>query len=102
MEFKKLIRRPELDALRGLFLVLMVMGHLPTTLSDWSNQPIGFISAAEGFVGLSALLVGRIYFAKIFKDERGVWSKLWRRSVRIYVYQLILLALVFTVAASIA
>lgn len=102
MEFKKLTRRPELDALRGLFLILMVMAHLPTSLSDWSNQPIGFISAAEGFVGLSALLVGRIYFGKIFKDERGVWSKLWRRSVRIYVYQLILLALVFTVAAAIA
>jgi len=102
MEIKKLTRRPELDALRGLFLILMVMAHLPTALSDWSNQPIGFISAAEGFVGLSALLVGRIYFGRLFKDERGVWSKLWRRSVRIYVYQLILLALVFTVAASIA
>ena len=102
MEFKKLARRPELDALRGLFLVLMVMGHLPTSLSDWSNQPIGFISAAEGFVGLSALLVGRIYFGKFFKDERSVWRKLWRRSLKIYFYQLILLALVFTVAASIA
>lgn len=102
MEFKKLARRPELDALRGLFLVLMVMGHLPTVLSDWSNQPIGFISAAEGFVGLSALLVGRIYFGKLYKDERAVWRKLWRRSLKIYFYQLVLLALVFTVAASIA
>src|SRR6185503_15363680 len=102
MNSTKPARRPELDALRGLFLILMVMAHLPTQLSDWSNQPIGFISAAEGFVGLSALLVGRIYFGRLFKDERGVWSKLWRRGLRIYVYQLILLALVFTVAAAVA
>lgn len=78
------------------------MAHLPTVLSDWANQPIGFISAAEGFVGLSALLVGFIYSRKITQDERGVWSKLWRRSLRIYIYQLILLALLFTVAATVA
>jgi hypothetical protein len=92
-------RRPELDALRGLFLVLMVMAHLPTQLSDWANQPLGFISAAEGFVGLSAMLVGRIYFRKLMEDEGGVRRKLWKRSLRIYGYQLILLALLFTVAA---
>ena len=95
-------RRPELDALRGLFLVLMVMAHLPTQLSDWANQPIGFISAAEGFVGLSAMLVGRIYFGKLAKDEAGVRTKLWKRSLRIYCYHLILLALLFTVAAGFA
>jgi len=105
MPASKPARRPELDALRGLFLILMVMAHLPTVLSDWANQPIGFISAAEGFVGLSAMLAGLIYFRKIARggdDERGVWSKLWRRSLRIYIYQLILLALLFTVAATVA
>lgn len=95
-------RRPELDALRGLFLILMVMAHLPTVLSDWANQPIGFISAAEGFVGLSAMLTGLIYYRKIMQDESAVWRKLWRRSLRIYFYQLILLALLFTIAAAIA
>ncbi|HEU4982023.1 MAG TPA: OpgC domain-containing protein [Acidobacteriaceae bacterium] len=95
-------RRPELDALRGLFLILMVMAHLPTVLSDWANQPIGFISAAEGFVGLSAMLTGLIYYRKLMQDESAVWRKLWRRSLRIYFYQLILLALLFTIAAAIA
>lgn len=102
MSFSKPSRRPELDALRGLFLVLMVAVHLPTRVSDWANQPIGFISAAEGFVGLSALLAGRIYFGKIAADEHGVWSKLWKRALKIYSYQLILLALLFTIAAAIA
>lgn len=102
MPVSKPARRPELDALRGLFLILMVMVHLPTRISDWANQPIGFISAAEGFVGLSALLAGRIYFGKIWSDEGGVWRKLWKRALKIYSYQLILLALLFTIAAAVA
>lgn len=102
MNSSKPARRPELDALRGLFLILMVMAHLPTVLSDWANQPIGFISAAEGFVGLSAMLTGLIYFRKMDEDEAGVRRKLWRRAFKIYTYQLILLALLFTIAAVIA
>ena len=52
----KLERKPELDALRGLFLVWMTLTHLPTRASDLVNQPFGFVSSAEGFVFLSALL----------------------------------------------
>lgn len=47
-------RRWELDALRGLMLVLMTLTHLPTRLSSPLGQPFGFVSAAEGFVLLSA------------------------------------------------
>src|SRR5277367_5072949 len=61
MKFPKLPRMPELDALRGLFLVWMTLTHLPTHFSDLVNQPFGFISSAEGFVFLSALLVARLY-----------------------------------------
>ncbi|MCU1225207.1 MAG: OpgC protein, partial [Edaphobacter sp.] len=34
-----LARKPELDALRGLFLVWMTLTHLPTRMSDLVNQP---------------------------------------------------------------
>ena len=51
----QLPRKPEFDALRGLFLVWMTLTHLPTRMSDLVNQPFGFISSAEGFVFLSAL-----------------------------------------------
>jgi len=50
MHLPKPQRRPELDALRGLFLVWMTLTHLPTRFSDFVNQPIGFVSSAEGFV----------------------------------------------------
>jgi len=48
-------RLPELDALRGLFLVWMTLTHMPTRFSDFVNQPIGFISSAEGDVPLGRL-----------------------------------------------
>jgi uncharacterized membrane protein len=36
----------ELDALRGLMLVLMTLTHLPTRFSDPAGQPFGWVSAA--------------------------------------------------------
>lgn len=98
----KLERRPELDALRGLFLVWMTLIHLPTRVSDFLNSPIGFVSSAEGFVFMSALLVGHIYTHEIQRDEAGVHGKLLRRSLKIYGYHLVLLFFAFTVAAAYA
>jgi hypothetical protein len=102
MKLPHLERRPELDALRGLFLVWMTLTHLPTRFSDFTNQPIGFVSAAEGFVFISALLVGRIYMRDTLEDATGVRAKLWKRSLQIYAYHLLMLTLLFTVAAAFA
>ena len=98
----KLERKPEIDALRGLFLVWMTLTHLPTHFSDLVNQPFGFVSSAEGFVFLSALLVARLYIRKAAEDESALRAKLWKRALRIYGYHVILLALAFTVAAAFA
>lgn len=102
MKLPHLERRPELDALRGLFLVWMTLTHLPTRFSDYTNQPIGFVSAAEGFVFISALLVGRIYMRDTLNNPLGVHVKLWKRSLQIYTYHLLMLSLLFTVAAAFA
>jgi hypothetical protein len=99
---RSLQRRPELDALRGLFLVWMTLTHLPTHFSDLVNQPFGFISSAEGFVFLSALLVARLYIRQATEDHVGLRNKLFKRTLRIYGYHLVLLALAFTVAATFA
>jgi len=95
-------RRPELDALRGLFLVWMTLTHLPTRMSDLVNSPLGFVSSAEGFVFVSALLVGRLYIRDLFADASVVRVRLWKRSLQIYGYHLLMLALAFTVAAGVA
>jgi hypothetical protein len=96
-------RRTELDAVRGLMLVWIALTHLPTSASSYVNQPFGFVSAAEGFIFLSALFTGRIYFRMAEHD--GYWPmtrKLWSRTLRLYVYHALLLAFAFLVAVPIA
>jgi len=98
----KLERRPELDALRGLFLVWMTVTHLPTRFSDFVDQPLGFLTSAEGFVLISALLVGRLYIRDLEHDPAHVRARLWKRSLTIYKYHLVMLTLAFTVVAAFA
>ena len=95
-------RRPELDALRGLFLVWMTLTHLPTHMSDYVNQPLGYISSAEGFVFLSGLLVAHLYVRMADENEEQMKSKLWKRSLKIYGYHLFMLFFAFTIVAAIA
>src|ERR1700726_4358837 len=96
-------RQPELDALRGLMLTLMTLAHLPTKAQVITNQQLGFVSEAEGFVFLSAFLTGRI-FGRI-ANESGfptVLRRLWTRALRLYGYHLFLLGIAFTVVATVA
>jgi len=95
-------RHLELDALRGLLLVLMTLTHLPTRFSAYSSKAFGFVSAADGFVFLSAFLTGAIYAHKMAAGQRmAVRTSLLLRARRLYVWHLALLAFTFTVVAAI-
>jgi hypothetical protein len=100
--FGRVQRSPEIEAPRGVFLVWMTLTHLPTHLSDLVNEPFGFVSSAEGFVFLSALLVARLYIRQGAEAGAALRTKLWKRALRIYGYHLILLAFAFTMAADFA
>jgi len=95
-------RNPALDTLRGGLLVLMTMTHLPTVWNGHFSEPLGFISAAEGFVFLSAFLAGciveRFQGQGLHGDSaaiRWVLGRAWR----VYLFHLVLLAVAFTVVA---
>lgn len=93
-------RRWELDALRGLMLVLMTLTHLPTRFSDPFGQPFGFVSAAEGFVMLSAYMAGRVYTGKALKKgEAAMQQAFLQRAWKIYACQALLLLFLFTIIA---
>ncbi|MFI4888312.1 MAG: OpgC domain-containing protein, partial [Burkholderiales bacterium] len=78
-------RQAELDWLRGMMLVLMTMTHLPTWFSAHAGQPFGFVSAAEGFVFLSAFLVGAVYSQKTReRGYRAMRRALWGRALKVY------------------
>ena len=96
-------RLPDLDALRGIMLIGMTLTHLPTGASHYSNQLLGFVSWAEGFVLLSALLAGRVYGGLLRQRSfKAVFNRLWLRGAKIYGYHLGLLAVAFTLVAAVA
>ena len=89
--------------MRGLMLVWITLTHLPTSASAYVNQPFGFVSAAEGFIFLSALFTGRVYFRLAEHDGyRAMTRKIWGRTLRLYGYHALLLAFAFLVAVPIA
>lgn len=86
-------RQWEIDALRGLMLVLMTVTHIPTRYSEPLGQPFGFVSAAEGFVTLSAFVAGMVYTKRQLRDGAGAMrSAFLRRAFKIYLCQIGLLA----------
>ena len=96
-------RNPAIDILRGLLLLLMTMAHLPTVWSGYFGQPVGFISAAEGFVFLSAFLAGKVFVEQ--QARRGIDAAtrwVYLRALRLYLVHLALLVIAFTVFAWIA
>jgi hypothetical protein len=96
-------RSPIIDITRGTLLLLMTMTHLPTVWAARFGQPIGFISAAEGFVFLSAFLAGKIF---VEQQERAGLQAATRwvlgRALSLYLAHLALLVVAFTVIAWIA
>lgn len=93
-------RRWELDALRGLMLVLMTVTHLPTQWADPLGQPFGYVSAAEGFVLLSGFMAGLVYTG-MARRQGGDEMRLAfvRRAVKVYGCQVGLLLFLLSVVA---
>jgi hypothetical protein len=96
-------RNQSIDVLRGGLLVLMTMTHLPTIWSGLFGEPLGFISAAEGFVFLSACMAGKIFTQhqqRAGLDAANRW--MWLRALRLYAIHMALMLLAFTLIAWIA
>jgi len=84
-------------------LCIMAVSHLPTRLRSYTDQPLGFVSAAEGFVFLSAFVAGGKYFPELAeRGARYVRGRLWARALRVYAYHLALLGFAFTIGAAFA
>ncbi len=81
----------------------MTLTHLPTKASVLSNQTFGFVSGAEGFIFLSAFMIGQLEHR--VEGKRGYTATIAdvvRRIGRVYAYHVALLAIAFTVVAEIA
>ena len=73
-------------------LVLMTITHIPTRFSNPLGQPLGFVSAAEGFVMLSGFVAGLVYTQRQLRDGHAVMrDAFFKRALKLYVCQAALL-----------
>lgn len=89
-------RQDGFDVLRGLFLVIMAVNHVPWAGWFLTQQPVGFVTAAEGFVLLAGVLVGVVYTRKFNTVGKQATTRLLvRRAGKIYLAHLVCVAAVF-------
>jgi len=99
MESGTRLRDMRLDAIRGLLLILMAGVHVPTPVSHSLQEPLGFISEAEGFIFLSACLAGFAYGKTYWqKDWSAMAGRVWRRVGKIYFIHLVVVVPVVLLA----
>src|ERR1700759_342736 len=93
-------RLTELDVLRGILLLMMVVNHSPSSLRRLTDQPIGFFTTAEAFVFVSAFLAGLLFRKRIDKNGfDAARSSTLHRAGRIYCAHLLTLAFAFLVGS---
>jgi len=92
-EIKKQNRLETLDHLRGFFIIVIIIDHLsrwPSLLSIFTGKALLWVTAAEGFVAISGLLVG---YVRGYKNRTlpfvEVSFKLLRRAGLLYIWSLI-------------
>lgn len=84
-----------LDVLRGLMLVIMTFNHFGGPVKSITFQPLGFVSAAEGFIYLSGFVYGVVYTRKYLDTNfRTIRVKSERRASVIYIYHLLVLLII--------
>jgi hypothetical protein len=86
------------DLLRGFFILVIIIDHLQRWpgISDWlTGQGRLWVSAAEGFILISGIMIGLI---RCYKDSSlpiiVVAKKLWTRAFILYVWSIITSALI--------
>ena len=83
------------DTLRGYFLFLMTVAHLPEhVLMRYSEYSFGYASAPDGFVFLSGITSAWVYLRVRSKyGPAAMRGKAWYRTRQIYVTHILLLSL---------
>jgi hypothetical protein len=96
-------RDMRLDALRGLFLIIMAGVHAPTPVSHALQDPLGYNGAAEGFIFLSACLAGIVYGRRYIQTDWTTMSRrAWKRTWQIYAVHLSVLVPIVLLAWALA
>jgi hypothetical protein len=85
-----------IDMLRGILLVLITINHFGSWFPTvwWSFhftwQPLGYMSAAEGFVIVAGYSFARTY-SRYVNEPSILWRKARQRAFTLYLYHLVLM-----------
>lgn len=93
-------RDMRLDTMRGILLVMMTLNHLEWRLKDYTAEPFGFVTAAEGFILLSAYtyaITSRINEVPFM----AMVQTAGQRALKIYKYHVLALATLLVVALAV-
>jgi hypothetical protein len=73
------------DSFRGLLVLCMSMNHIETPLRLVTDQSLGFVSSAEGFVFMSGFVCGWVY-ARRRRDAGAAAAReaAWARAGKVY------------------
>lgn len=93
-----------LDVLRGIMLVVMAADHFGEPVFQHLYEIAGYVSAAEGFVFLSGMLMAMVYGRYYAAGGQILEKRIWHRAGTIYLYHLVVLlaVFVFTVATDLS
>jgi hypothetical protein len=84
-----------IDFFRGLMLIIITFNHLDGPLRSIFWQPIGFVSAAEGFIFLSGFVYGLVYTKDYLNNNfYHTFVKSVKRAGVIYFYHILTLIIV--------
>ncbi len=76
------------DGLRGWLLIIIACNHLyGSFVTEFTRTPLGFVSAAEGFVFLSGFVAYLVY-GRLIEHPARLKQKIWRRIATIYGFHL--------------
>ena len=93
-------RDSRLDTMRGILLAMMTLNHLGGQLRDFTTEPFGFVTAAEGFILLSAYT-----YAITSRVAQAPFASLahtaGKRALKIYKYHMLAFALLLVVALAV-
>jgi hypothetical protein len=76
-----------LDFMRGFVMMFVICVHLEylSYINALMWERLGFFSSAEGFVGLSGVVLGMVYGQKLGKDGfRACAIRIWRRALQLW------------------
>ena len=90
---QKSARLHSLDFLRGLFLIIILVNHIalfPNLFMLFTGKSQLWMSAAEGFMVVSGLLIGYIYTRKMKQEPVATSKNILRRALKVYIATILL------------